>query len=896
MNDQLWVQVTHTRSESTLTEYKSAFKSLILSKAGLTPSFVTLIGRRTKAILLSQALGTPNRPSLINSHDDIYLRTDPKTRNDESPLIYIDSKIYSHSLSHLTPHSRHGAKTPRRIEWLESGHRSAKTISNLLLANVLAPLSDVVCYFASDLGGLRGVLRLLAAQAVAPAPHDLPQVALPRILVIIGTSSLKFDPSIIKSKLHAYIINDIKEIKDFNQEEEIERMLQSHFHSIQVLGLNQDLNYLIRSSMLRKRLLSIYIEARWARRWFSTQDLQLHLQELMSKMPSQVWLWHFVVPLIASALILASYTPRSHYVQEKFVSAILKDMQSLFAEIVMQTSTQNASLLHMQRLTSAQPQFALFKSHKLCFYCLMRMPKKVFDCSHAVCDVCIKTFAKKSMLEKHVFTLSSCLLCGVRNATSTFRFIPPTAGIRVLCIDGGGIRGIIPLTFLNYLERQFQQLGCPLRDHFDYVYGTSTGGVIAIGMFLMLWTSQGCIDRFEELAEKTFPQHDSDRQSYLTRQFQRLISAYKDYQYSSATIKDAFQQNRGISLKMFNPLRNNTKIAVTTTTARLATPCLFSNYNGGQRSRESVYHLIRAQQPEHDISLSEAASCTSAAPWFFKPKVVENLGTFQDGGLQHNNPSKIADWECRFLWPNMDQPDFALSLGTGTSLTSPYKEGPQSPVKDRFIPRLFRAFIKFINTIPVNSRKRYYRLNVFFYGAEPDINDVSSLDYLKQLAQKLITSSKQAALVRDSIYASMFCFEFDNMPQYIDGVFQCHRSIFCRLPLDRRGKENLYCDLIQNSACFLVYGRPVACAVSVPKGVPSYRCRIHFNADSMNEKVYISIRGVTSRPQVISGLPKTLRELVDAQGLDIPFGCIDHRESQRSLPGIPSKRKFQNSK
>ena len=83
------------------------------------------------------------------------------------------------------------------------------------------------------------------------------------------------------------------------------------------------------------------------------------------------------------------------------------------------------------------------------------MPKKVFDCRHAVCDVCIKTFGQKLKLEKHTFILPCCLLYGVNNVISTFRFIPPIASIRVLCINGGGICGIIPLTFLNYIDRQF---------------------------------------------------------------------------------------------------------------------------------------------------------------------------------------------------------------------------------------------------------------------------------------------------------------------------------------------------------------------------------------------------------------------------------------------------------
>ena len=103
------------------------------------------------------------------------------------------------------------------------------------------------------------------------------------------------------------------------------------------------------------------------------------------------------------------------------------------------------------------------------------MPKKVFDCNHAVCDICIKTFGQKLKLKRYTFILPSYLLCGINNVIFTFYFIPPTAGICVLYINRGGIYGIILFTFFNYIERQFQQLRYPLRDHFNYVCGISTG-------------------------------------------------------------------------------------------------------------------------------------------------------------------------------------------------------------------------------------------------------------------------------------------------------------------------------------------------------------------------------------------------------------------------------------
>ncbi|KAK2637911.1 hypothetical protein Ddye_025706 [Dipteronia dyeriana] len=53
--------------------------------------------------------------------------------------------------------------------------------------------------------------------------------------------------------------------------------------------------------------------------------------------------------------------------------------------------------------------------------------------------------------------------------------------ITILSIDGGGVRGIIPGTVLAFLESELQNLDCDyvrIADYFDYIAGTSTGGLI----------------------------------------------------------------------------------------------------------------------------------------------------------------------------------------------------------------------------------------------------------------------------------------------------------------------------------------------------------------------------------------------------------------------------------
>jgi patatin-like phospholipase/acyl hydrolase len=71
----------------------------------------------------------------------------------------------------------------------------------------------------------------------------------------------------------------------------------------------------------------------------------------------------------------------------------------------------------------------------------------------------------------------------LRTQSSLLQILPPTYGnlVTILSIDGGGIRGIIPATILEFLESQLQELdgeSARLAYYFDVITGTSTGGLV----------------------------------------------------------------------------------------------------------------------------------------------------------------------------------------------------------------------------------------------------------------------------------------------------------------------------------------------------------------------------------------------------------------------------------
>jgi patatin-like phospholipase/acyl hydrolase len=72
------------------------------------------------------------------------------------------------------------------------------------------------------------------------------------------------------------------------------------------------------------------------------------------------------------------------------------------------------------------------------------------------------------------FDVHHCFLCGLETSGVNIKVKPPTATLRLLSIDGGGVRGIIPLVFLQVLEEMIG-LPYPVQGNFHFVIGTSSG-------------------------------------------------------------------------------------------------------------------------------------------------------------------------------------------------------------------------------------------------------------------------------------------------------------------------------------------------------------------------------------------------------------------------------------
>lgn len=238
--------------------------------------------------------------------------------------------------------------------------------------------------------------------------------------------------------------------------------------------------------------------------------------------------------------------------------------------------------------------------------------------------------------------------------------------VRILSIDGGGIRGIIPATVLNYVEQQLQKLsGKPqarLADYFDFMAGTSTGGILSC-FYLMptpsptpdgpstKFSAQQALDFYVQEGFKIFNQ--SKKKSWFG-----LRQLFNATGYSPKALEQIFEANFG-----------NVKLS------ELKRHCLVTTYD---MEATSPFFFDSRETKERDFYVKDVTRSTSAAPTFFPPAQIKNLKSGKpqnmvniDGGVFANDPTMIAYVECRkTTFPDIvDHPTakdmLILSLGAG---------------------------------------------------------------------------------------------------------------------------------------------------------------------------------------------------------------------------------------
>ncbi|OHF00497.1 ankyrin repeat protein [Colletotrichum orchidophilum] len=239
--------------------------------------------------------------------------------------------------------------------------------------------------------------------------------------------------------------------------------------------------------------------------------------------------------------------------------------------------------------------------------------------------------------------------------------------VRLLSLDGGGIRGLSSILILKDLMRHVNQDREP-GNHlqpwqiFDLIGGTSTGGMIAIMLGCLRMTVEECEEAYIRLAKTIFK---PKRWKYNC--FSRSVdffSASERYDSSKleSVVKEIIKARTGSEK---TPLSNFTedavgKVFVTTVQTDDNELLLLRSYE------------TRQEMDKHSkqFQLWEALRATSAATTYFKEYRRGNAG-YLDGALKSNNPIFQVRQEARDLWP--DREAFLISIGTGTKPSVPLR-------------------------------------------------------------------------------------------------------------------------------------------------------------------------------------------------------------------------------
>ncbi|CAI6249812.1 unnamed protein product [Periconia digitata] len=455
-----------------------------------------------------------------------------------------------------------------------------------------------------------------------------------------------------------------------------------------------------------------------------------------------------------------------------------------------------------------------YHSHTVCFCCLSEPPEYALPCGHILCLQCVRTYGENR--GKTEIEMQGCPLeFQTTQLYHSWRiyFKPKSAGVRVLTLDGGGMRGIVELEILRSIERELNDK-LAIHYFFDLIVGTSTGGIIALGLVARNWSVQTCIDSFEVLCSKAFTRRiggDLPVFSWVVTNY--MHSKYETKSLHDALI-DAFSEDEylfGGRKAQQSPLPN-IKVAVTSTVSSNSA-IVFGNYN--RRCDEKLpYQFHRAEDIHSELRIWEAARATSAAPRPFKPFHHEpSKQVYMDGALCHNNPIKVADREWKLLWPDglREYPDIVLSLGTGYNphaVRVPVKKSVPERVgilshgmsllklaKDHIADSLNceKAWGEYISLLPSNaSSSQFIRFNIPMMNDPPALDDVSKMKTMQDDVRKQLSrDSNRTKKLALQLLATSFYWETLDVQQFTNNEATVSGRILCRFTEGSRETKEL---------------------------------------------------------------------------------------------------------
>lgn len=216
---------------------------------------------------------------------------------------------------------------------------------------------------------------------------------------------------------------------------------------------------------------------------------------------------------------------------------------------------------------------------------------------------------------------------------------------RILALDGGGLKGAFTASAIATWENQ---TGRRIVDHFDLIAGTSTGGILALGLGLGL-SGQEILNFYRQRGPVIFPVTRIRGRAWHT--VRHIVCPKYSQEILLRELQTAFYKN-GNSIQLKDSL------------CRLVIPTYHAVSGTSHQFRTPHHPDLTA---DADTEAAHAALATAAAPTFFSAAKIANMvaeSSYFDGGVWANSPAMAAIIEAVcFLGRPLERID-VLSVGT----------------------------------------------------------------------------------------------------------------------------------------------------------------------------------------------------------------------------------------
>lgn len=282
----------------------------------------------------------------------------------------------------------------------------------------------------------------------------------------------------------------------------------------------------------------------------------------------------------------------------------------------------------------------------------------------------------------------------------------PKQGLRILAMDGGGMKGLATVRILKEIENG---TGKQIHEMFDLICGTSTGGMLAVALGIKLMSLEQCEDIYKNLGKLVFAEpvpKDNEAATWREKLDQLYKSSSQSFRvvvHGSKHSADQFERllkemcaDEDGDLLIDSSVKRIPKVFVVSTLVNVAPaqPFIFRNYQypagtpevplmmsenfstngvGTATTGAQVGYKRSAYMGSCRHDLWQAIRASSAAPYYLDD-YSDGVLRWQDGAIVANNPTIFAIREAQLLWPDA-KIDTLVSIGCCSVPTKARKGG-----------------------------------------------------------------------------------------------------------------------------------------------------------------------------------------------------------------------------